>query len=754
MSDSHPTQRNPSAWLKALGKRCRRKSGPGAPRRARKPLASMILGMPVLIVGAAPVQGAEGPESRSVIADKTLVAWVYPANLSQRGGGVLTLENAQGEFDAVVFGEIQPGRWMAGSNGFSRTGRDQDKWAAETAGADTAVQIAIVYEGKHVTIYRNGQPYADYTMENVPATFSRESVVLMGLRHLDAGEPRLFAGAIEDARIYNAPLDAKTIASLRPNKISDPKPLAWWSFQDGRTEDRMGTFPNAYLVGGARIADGRLHLDGEHSYMMAGEMVPRHQAARSDMNRAISTTRKFREKLLDDPYRPGYHFVALEGVCLPFDPNGAIFWKGRYHLFYIFQDERGHCWGHASSKDLVHWRRHPTGLYPGEGDVDRGMFSGNCFINKKGEATMLYHGVGAGNCIATSAEEELNNWTKLPSNPIIPNPGEGTPEAEKYASWDPHGWLEGDTYYGIFGGKRPALFKADTLDKWRYVGDLLAHSVPGVSINEDVSCPDFFKLGDKHMLLCISHRLGCRYYLGEWKNERFYPEFHEKMSWVDNSFFAPESLLDDQGRRIMWAWIFDLPGILCRGEGGWSGTMSLPRVLWLDEDGMLRMRPPEELALLRYHPKKRENLTVQADSELSLDGIEGNSIELAVEVIPGSAKQCGVKVCCSPGGEEQTLVYYDAAEKKLAIDTRKSSLGEGPKTVEAGPFELRPDEPLRLQVFVDKSVVEVFANDRQAAMRRIYPTREDSVSVVLFSKGGAVEAPVLEAWDMMPSNPY
>ena len=240
-------------------------------------------------------------------------------------------------------------------------------------------------------------------------------------------------------------------------------------------------------------------------------------------------TRALREKLLIDPHRPGYHFVTLEGRCSPFDPNGAIFWKGRYHLFYIFQDHRGHNWGHVSSIDLVHWRHHPTGLV-------KGMFSGNCFINKDGVPTMCYHQVRQGNAMAVALDENLNTWKKLDSNPITPETSEGDPHHGKYRSWDPYGWLEGNTYYAIFGGKRPGIAKCDSLGgKWKYVGDLLAHSVGDVDINEDVSCADLFKLGDKYMLLCISHRLGCRYYLGQWKNEQFYPEFHEKMSWVDNA---------------------------------------------------------------------------------------------------------------------------------------------------------------------------------------------------------------------------
>jgi beta-fructofuranosidase len=165
------------------------------------------------------------------------------------------------------------------------------------------------------------------------------------------------------------------------------------------------------------------------------------------------------------------------------------------------------------------------------------------------------------------------------------------------------------------------------------------------------------------------------------------------------------------------------------------------------------MRPPKELELLRYDAKTMAKLTVKADADVPLKGIAGKSIELAIEMVPGKgAKQFGVKVCCSPNGTEQTLVYYDAADRKLKVDTRKSGR-QGPKKIEAGPFALKAGEPLKLRVFVDKSVVEVFANDRQAVTRRIYPSK-DSVGVVLFASGGPVKVPTLQAWEMMPSNPY
>ena len=715
-------------------------------------LAALVLSTAGLKAFAQAPAAAATPPPR-ILRDKTLVAWVAPANLTQTAGSALTIDDDQSHFDGIVFGELAPGKWMAGSNGFSRSHKDQSAWPAETADANTFVQVAIVYKGPEVTIYRNAQKYAQYQAGTPALEFGPESVIVIGMRHLEQGDNARFAGAIDDARIYDVALSADRIAALKPNEPSEPKPWAWWTFDDKAAEDRMGWFNAVTLADGAAVKDGKLVLDGKTGTMFAartakGLSTLPTATSQSPAVSDIEAARLLRNHLLADPHRAGYHFVIPEGKAMPFDPNGAIYWKGRYHLFYIFQDSRGHNWGHVSSTDLFHWRHHPTGLVSG-------MFSGNCFINKDGRPTMCYHQVGQGNAMAVAVDDDLNEWKKLDSNPITPKTVPGDPHHGKYRSWDPFGWLEGDTYYAIFGGNRPAIAKAKDLEgPWQYVGDLMANTVPGVSITEDVSCADLFRIGDKHMLLCISHRLGCRYYLGDWKNEQFHPTFHEKMSWVDNSFFAPESLLDAKGRRIMWAWIFDGPGFKVRTDFGWSGTMSLPRVLSLGEDGMLRIDPPVEIERLRYNGRKKTNLLVKADSELPLEGIGGDSIELALEMNAKDAKQFGVKVCCSPGGEEQTLIYYDAVEKMLKVDTTNSSLTKGRKSVEAGPLALKADEPLKLRVFVDKSVVEVFANGRQAVMRRIYPSRADSVAVRLFSNGGPVSVPSLDAWDMMPSNPY
>ena len=462
--------------------------------------------------------------------------------------------------------------------------------------------------------------------------------------------------------------------------------------------------------------------------------------------------RTTRERVLADPERPGYHFVIPEGVAMPFDPNGAIFWQGRYHLFYIFQDSRSggraDHWGHMSSKDLFHWQHHPTKLLDG-------MYSGNCYLNREGIPTMCYHQKGIGNAMAVALDDDLNDWKKLESNPITPETHEGDKYHDRYRSWDPFGWLEDDTYYAIFGGSRPAIAKSLDLDsEWEYVGDLFAHGVDSVSLDEDVSCPDLFRLGDRHVLLCISHRMGCRYYIGDWRDEQFHPESHGQMSWVDNTFFAPESLVDNKGRRIMWAWLMDEPEFGVRSAAGWSGTLSLPRVLSLDSNGTLLIDVPAEIKSLRHDEVSKRDFVIHSGEPIDIVEARGSSLELNVEFECREASACGVNVCVSSDGKEATSIYYDAKEKRLKVDTRLSGPDDTPKVIESAPFELADDEKLKLRVFVDKSVVEVFANRRQAIARRIYPSRRDSIRTILFSQGGDSLVSSFIAWKLASSNPF
>ncbi|MCZ7639941.1 MAG: LamG domain-containing protein [Verrucomicrobia bacterium] len=168
---------------------------------------------------------AAAPPAARTLTDKTLVVWAAPANLEQRGGSALTLEKPGGVFDAIVLGEIAPAKWMAGSDSFRRTAQDQAGAPLETTDPQTPVQIAIVYQDRQITLHRNGTPFARYTVDSLER-FGPDSLVLMGLRHRDAGNPkqRYFIGWIEDARVYAGALAPAQLAALQPNQPSDPAP--------------------------------------------------------------------------------------------------------------------------------------------------------------------------------------------------------------------------------------------------------------------------------------------------------------------------------------------------------------------------------------------------------------------------------------------------------------------------------------------------------------------------------------------------
>jgi sucrose-6-phosphate hydrolase SacC (GH32 family) len=571
----------------------------------------------------------------------------------------------------------------------------------------------------------------------------------------------------EAGRKTEKAIPSTTVGAMKPRLnfvMKDPSmstPTSDKSFKAGRRESRRKTSAGAAL---GTSTSGK-PATAQDRPKTTEELVRR--------------VRDLREKLQSDPHRPTYHFMAPEGSYSPFDANGAMYWKGRYHLFYIFQklqDEEpreANSWGHASSIDLVHWVHHPTALAPAPGDPERGIHSGGAFLNKEGVPTIIYLGVDAGACIATSEDDELITWNKSPQNPVIPMPKKEDTDYDKYIVGDACAWVEGDAYYAVLGDRVPPvvaggaayLFTSRDLIHWKYLHPLYENERQWTETPEDCSCPDFFPLGDTHMLLFISHYTGAQYYLGRYEGEKFYPERHGRMNWRGGPLFAPESLLDGNGRRIFWAWACESRTFAAQAAAGWSGVMSLPRILSMAGDGTLQIEPVPELQILRRNHRRRDRVKLDVDSEVTVGEAHGDCLELAVEMAPSGAHEFGVKVRCSPDGAEQTVISCAPSAKTLSVDTTRSSLSEDViqpwpypfgleetrknihVPVQVAPFELPAGERLELRIFLDRSVLEVFANRRQCVTQRIYPSRSDSLEVRLFSRGGTVEATV-EVWDL------
>ncbi len=630
--------------------------------------------------------------------DKTLVSWVELTDRSQRAGSLLTVQRGD-EFDGIVFAELVPDRWMAGSNNFRRTQKAQGEYPAETTDGKTLLQMAIVYKGDTIAIYRNGEPYASYKANNIDLLSGEDNFAVFGVRHSEGTGS--IGGAIADARIYDGALSVDQIKALKPKEPSLVEPYAWWDFSGDKFVDRTGRYPHAKLVG-ADLKDGRLILGKDA--MVCAARTEQLASALHRRGELPEFTGPYVPETPEWPENPPdnwavYHLAhPTFSLGSPFDPNPAYYYKGRYHLHYIYRNHTGFVFAHVSSTDMVHWAWHPTVLAPP--NTGHGMFSGTGFFTKEGKPVMVYHGQGSNrNWILYGLDDSLDKWSK--PQVMLPKDENGQ-LMEKVRYFDPDIWAMDGMYYGLNGvssSEPPQIMKSADLDGWTFLGDLLHPDFDeeklGVKKDEDISCPNIFKLGGKWVLVCISHKLGCRYFIGDFKDEQFLPEQHALMGGSSRRYFAPESLLTPDGRRVNWTWYHG---------GHTKGVQSLPTEMELPDDGIMRFRPIRELERLRYDEQSRAGIPVAAGESVVLQGITGDHLELEVVVRKPGEHGPGVDVLCDAQGKAGLQIKLDSAAGRLFVGS------------EQAPLKLEKGEALTLRIFVDSTLVEVFANERQVVM--------------------------------------
>jgi beta-fructofuranosidase len=177
--------------------------------------------------------------------------------------------------------------------------------------------------------------------------------------------------------------------------------------------------------------------------------------------------------------------------------------------------------------------------------------------------------------------------------------------------------------------------------------------------------------------------------------------------------------------------------------------MSLPRVLSLGPSGHVRMRPVPELVALRGEHTRGPAIDVPSGQVVAVPDVSGDTLELLVELAPAHEGSCGIVVRRSPDGSEQTHITYDAALRQLIVDRTDASLDlTTDRNLHVAPLALGSDEPLRLHIFLDRSVLEVFVNERVSITSRIYPTRPDSLGVALLAERANARLLGLDAWQM------
>lgn len=413
----------------------------------------------------------------------------------------------------------------------------------------------------------------------------------------------------------------------------------------------------------------------------------------------------------EDPDRPRFHFLPEPGWMN--DPV-PIYALGAYHVFFQYQPGRPYwgniAWGHACSADLVRWEQWPSALAPTPGGPDAGGCWTGSVVDDGGTFRALYTGVAPQvQCLASSSD--LVRWDKYAGNPVIPVAQRPAGTGETFR--DPCVWHEAGTWYMVLGadvpggGGRPLLYRSLDLLRWQYV-----HPLCGGSVVRD-ECPDLFALGGRHVLL--SSRDHAAWAVGSFSCLRFTPQRHGLLDAA--ALYAVKTLLDARGRRIAWGWVREQRPVADQVCAGWSGVLSLPRVLRILADGTVGAEPPEELAALRgalWEPRCPELAGTRPEQPASIPVPESGCFEVHAEFDVRAAGPVGVVV---PGTEAMAWPGFAG--------------GHG-----------------SLRVFVDRSVVEVFVDGRQTLTCRSYRAAGGGAHWMGFFGRGGVALSRLRVWDL------
>jgi len=488
--------------------------------------------------------------------------------------------------------------------------------------------------------------------------------------------------------------------------------------------------------------------------------------------------------LSSDPRRPQFHLLPARNWMN--DPNGPIYWRGKYHMFFQYNPNAAVWgdmhWAHAVSPDMVHWSHLSVALAPTPGGPDsEGCFSGTAVVHN-GTPTLIYTGVQTvpraqatlsdshnnfreTQLYATSTDPELRTWTKRPM-PVIAAPPN---DIQVTGFRDPAPWREPALANGAWlmavgsgiQGKGGAilLYKSADLQNWEYLHIVAGGAATGSNTSNPVDsgnmweCPDLFPLGYKHVLIYSTQGRV------QWKVGELDPAeliFHEQQSGVLDfgSFYAPKTQLDKQGNRILWGWIPETRPEAEYSTAGWAGLMSLPRVLTLGDDGRLKISVAPAVQKLR---KREQKLHLEPAKNGEKQMISRERLQDA----------CGELLCVvNPGSEPFTLDLLDTTQRTEApkdattavasqvslLSIRYSHANPGELVVDRQriPIHLATGEPLQLNFYVDGSVIELFVNNQAACTTRFYYPGNKAPEIAVSITGNISGINRLSLWQLSP----
>lgn len=503
-----------------------------------------------------------------------------------------------------------------------------------------------------------------------------------------------------------------------------------------------------------------------------------------------------RARYAGDRYRPEYHFAAPEHWMN--EPNAPFYADGQYHLFYQHNQHGPYwhniSWGHAVSPDMVHWRDLPVALVPTAGSAaPDGVWSGSASVDGTGRPVLFFtagdDGVrpnqrtGLARVQPGSTDPDLGSWEMAPAPVTVESPDldVGAGRRVRYGDFrDPFVWRDGGTWFQLVGsgvqsasggdmGGTALLYTSTDLVTWSYAGPLMVGDVTAYPRTGQVwELPVFLPIGTdgqgrrKYVLLVNPAWSSPSpynvkyvwYWVGTWDPARraFAPDTREpRLFDYGEHFTGPSGFVDPKGRSVVFSIAQDRRTEQAHYDAGWAHNAGLPVVLSLRPDGDLGVAPLPELASLHRTPGPIMSAagTDIDTANRGLVGVHGNMLHIRMELAPSRTGRTGIKVLRSAGGEEETAIFYDASTRTLGVDRTRSGnvsslvpdLG-----VQSGSLPLQGGG-LTLDVYLDKSMIEVYANGYKSITTRAYPGRDDATGVQLWSDGPAT-VNGLRVWQM------
>lgn len=484
-------------------------------------------------------------------------------------------------------------------------------------------------------------------------------------------------------------------------------------------------------------------------------------------SQTLREARKYEEvsrKVIREEERPAFHLSCCTGWMN--DPNGFSYYNHKYHMFYQYHPYDSTWgpmhWGHAVSGDLLHWEFLPAALAPDEPYDRDGCFSGSAVELPDGRQLLMYTGVTRERtpegdlcelqtqCLAVG---DGLDYEKYGQNPVLDRTD--LPEGASVHDFrDPKIFQVKDGTYRCVTGSRPAdgsgqvlLFGSEDGFRWSFRKILAEnHSRFG----KMWECPDFFELDGKQVLLVSPQDMlpkGFEYHngngtlclIGSYDEETdvFTEEADQSIDYgID--FYAPQTILTPDGRRVMIGWMQNWDTCNMRSQPKtWFGQMSLPRELSVRE-GRLYQKPVRELEELRRNKVEYHGVKVEGEA-LRLAGIEGRTVDMELEIAPAQGREPYRKfaVRFAQDQERHTAISFRPHESILKID-RKFSGSRRAIIHQRRSLVRHEGGALRLRIVLDRFSAEVFVWDGEQVLTATIDTPLSADGISFYADGEAV----------------